>query len=267
MSILCSNCGKENHMAKKCGLPIQSFGIILCHIGKDKIQYVNIRRRNTYGYFDFLRGNYNLMDSDYIKQMIDTMTLQEKRNILNKNFIDLWKELWHLKTNKIKNKNKSIFYKSMIKFNILRNGIFNDDFGYFYNTKSLVSKSKTKYDTPEWNFPKGKRNYGENNTECAVREFEEETNIFDRSKYELIPDKTFACTHKGSDNVYYKTTYYVAVAKKLINFNLERNTFQKQEISTIEWMTYDENIKVFRPYEQYKINILNKLHSFMKLRI
>ena len=264
MSFLCNNCSKENHIAKNCILPIQSFGIILCHISNEDIKYVNIRRRNTYGYFDFLRGNYNLLDSDYIKQMIDTMTMYEKGNILNKNFIDLWKELWRLKTNKVKNKNKSNFYKSMIKFNVLRNGIFNEDFGYFYNIKSLVDKSKTKYNTPEWNFPKGKRNYGETNLECAVREFEEETNIYDRSKYSIIPDVSFTCTHKGSDNVYYKTTYYVAIAKKIINFKYERNTFQQQEISTIEWKTYDENINVFRPYEQYKINILNNLHTYVK---
>jgi 8-oxo-dGTP pyrophosphatase MutT (NUDIX family) len=41
------------------------------------------------------------------------------------------------------------------------------------------------YDTPEWGFPKGRRNYRENNITCAKRELYEETN-FREDEYNIL---------------------------------------------------------------------------------
>ena len=51
-----------------------------------------------------------------------------------------------------------------------------------YNLKSLIDESKTNWKMPEWGFPKGRRNYQENDISCALREFEEETG-YHRRKY------------------------------------------------------------------------------------
>ena len=45
----------------------------------------------------------------------------------------------------------------------------------FYNIESLINNSKTNWITPEWGFPKGRRNYMETDNSCAIREFNEET--------------------------------------------------------------------------------------------
>ena len=44
-----------------------------------------------------------------------------------------------------------------------------------YDLESLVKGSRTYWKTPEWGFPKGRRNYQENDLACALREFQEET--------------------------------------------------------------------------------------------
>jgi 8-oxo-dGTP pyrophosphatase MutT (NUDIX family) len=41
----------------------------------------------------------------------------------------------------------------------------------------ILNEIKEYWDTPEWGFPKGKKNRNENDRECAIREFREETNI------------------------------------------------------------------------------------------
>ena len=41
----------------------------------------------------------------------------------------------------------------------------------------IIKKSTTKWTTPEWGFPKGRRNLKESNLDCSRREFMEETGL------------------------------------------------------------------------------------------
>ena len=56
------------------------------------------------------------------------------------------------------------YNKSKKNFKILKDNNFYD---------GLI----TKYEEPEWEFPKGQRNNDETKIDCGIREFEEETNI------------------------------------------------------------------------------------------
>ena len=47
----------------------------------------------------------------------------------------------------------------------------------FVSLESFIQKSKTKWETPEWGFPKGRRNLKESNLDCSRREFMEETGL------------------------------------------------------------------------------------------
>ena len=44
-----------------------------------------IRRKETLGFIDFMRGKYSLQNKNIIN-MIEHMTINEKENILNENF-------------------------------------------------------------------------------------------------------------------------------------------------------------------------------------
>ena len=94
-----------------------------------------------------------------------------KENIVNEPFEKLWAELWGSMDI---NSYSSEEINSKTKFENLKTGI-QTKMGNF-NLKDLVDDSSTNWETPEWGFPKGRRNYQEDDKKCALREFEEETN-------------------------------------------------------------------------------------------
>jgi hypothetical protein len=79
---LCNNCGKQGHLFHQCKLPITSYGIILFRNIEDKIEFLMIRRKDSFGYIDFIRGKYTLNNIDHIQGIINEMSIQEKKNIL-----------------------------------------------------------------------------------------------------------------------------------------------------------------------------------------
>ena len=66
MNNYCNNCGKNGHLYHQCKLPITSLGIIAFRINDNQIQYLMIRRKDTLGYIDFMRGKYSVFNKDYI---------------------------------------------------------------------------------------------------------------------------------------------------------------------------------------------------------
>ena len=91
---------------------------------------------------------------------------------INCEFDELWKALWGERVGlQYKNEEKM----SQEKFKTLKLGINNGT--NEFNLKDLVKSSETKWEEPEWGFPKGRRNNLENDLNCALREFEEELGI------------------------------------------------------------------------------------------
>ena len=75
--------------------------------------------------------------------------------------------------------------------------------------KNIVDNSKTKWSLPEWGFPKGRRNYLEDDLTCAKREFEEETG-FDSKDINIIENiLPFEEIFTGSNFKTYKNRYYL----------------------------------------------------------
>ena len=56
---LCNNCSKIGHLIHQCKLPIISCGIILILIVNKKVYYLMIRRKDSFGYIDFIKGKYS----------------------------------------------------------------------------------------------------------------------------------------------------------------------------------------------------------------
>ena len=55
--------------------------------------------------------------------------------------------------------------------------MFGEEDEEYVSFKKLIDISPTKWKTPEWGFPKGRRNMKETNLECSKREFMEETGL------------------------------------------------------------------------------------------
>ena len=90
----CNNCGKLGHILSQCKMPITSIGIIAFRKNKNIFEYLMIRRKETLGFIDFMRGKYLIQNKDYILNMIKQMTKYEKENLLNIEFEVLWKNIW-----------------------------------------------------------------------------------------------------------------------------------------------------------------------------
>ena len=250
----CNNCGKHGHLFHQCKNPITSIGIIVFN-NNDELKYLMIRRKDSLGYVDFMRGKYPLYNKSYLLNIINEMTIYEKHNILTKTFDQLWQQLWgdHIGV-QYRGEEKT----SREKFNSLANGINLQNTSYTLET--FINESTTKWEEPEWGFPKGRRNYQEKDLSCALREFEEETGCSKNSLklvYNILPiEELFT----GSNYKSYKHKYFIASMNK---GNESLDNFQKSEVSKIKWIPYKECLKYIRPYNLEKIDTLVRVNSIL----
>jgi len=213
----------------------------------DKIKILMIRRRHSLNYVQFIRGKYDINNKENINKLFQLMTINENELIQNNSFDFLWNELW--KNNAQNDDYKKEYLISENKFNILKKK-------NFYNLLSISSK----YEEPEWEFPKGKRNYNEDNLTCAIREFIEETNI-NIDKINIL--KNISCIeekYKGTNNKYYKHLYYMAITPNEFELNTIENI---HEVGDIQWLTIKEALSKIRNYYVNKINLIHEIYFFI----
>ena len=74
---ICQNCGIKCHHIRTCNNPITSLGIVLYNRGKQGLRYLLVRRKNTIGFVEFIRGKYAINDKTYILQLFNVMTENE----------------------------------------------------------------------------------------------------------------------------------------------------------------------------------------------
>ena len=91
----CNNCGKLGHLFHQCKNPITSIGIIIYNNDDiTNIKYLMIRRKDSLGYVDFMRGKYPLLNKRYLLNIINEMTNEEKYKLKTYDFNYLWNQLW-----------------------------------------------------------------------------------------------------------------------------------------------------------------------------
>jgi len=254
---ICNNCRKHGHIFNQCKFPIISYGIIAFKYTKYGLKYLMVRRKDTFGYIDFIRGKYSTNNLQQLMNTIDQMTLEEKQKILTEPFEKLWKEMWGDDGPlSIQYKNEENLSKK--KYDLLKEGFKIDD--KIIKIKDLINLSNTNWNEPEWEFPKGRRNQKEKDIECALREFEEETGInknFLITIENLLP---FEETFVGSNHKSYKYKYFLA----FIQHEDEVCNYQKTEISKIEWKTIDECLEIIRPYNLEKKELIKNINKLLQ---
>ena len=229
----CNNCGNKGHIFQQCRSPITSIGIIVVNDMVKPKQYLMIRRKDTLGYVDFMRGKYNYKNKSHLFNIINEMTYTEKQNLLQYSFNELWNKLWGENiTSQYKNEKTS----AMEKYKLLKSGVvINNE---YYTLKRFIAESLYNWKEPEWGFPKGRRNYMESDIKCALREFEEETGCKKTWIQILSNILPYEETFVGSNFKSYKHIYYIA--KLITPFNNNNNDFvyENSEVSKVSWKTY-----------------------------
>lgn len=244
---ICNNCGKNGHLYHQCKLPITSYGIILCRSSLNGLEYLMIRRKDSFGYIDFIRGKYSPYNIYQIKNIIDEMSNTEKTRILTESFETLWVDMWGDTVNNQYTNEEQLSSKKM---DIIKNAGLND----------LINESKTNWMETEWEFPKGRRNYKEKDLECALREFEEETGISSLKISVIENILPFEEIFIGTNHKAYKHKYFLAYMSE----NDEcLNNFQKTEVSKLEWKTIDNCLKSIRPYSLEKKELISNINKVL----
>jgi len=250
----CNNCGRKGHCQYNCNEPIISVGII-CYRERNGVnEYLLIRRKDTLGYVDFIRGKYHLCNELYLSNIFQEMTEEEKTRIRNHDFNKLWNDLWG---NQYRNKHKNEYFSSEKKFSILKNGVV------FHNEIVDISTLLDRHPgwkEQEWGFPKGRKNVNENDLETAVREFCEETGYHKDDIRLILNMRPYEEVFTGSNFKSYIHKYYIA---KLEKDHYKLNRFQKTEVSDIEWMSYSKCMEKIRDYNLERIDILKKVENVL----
>ena len=256
--VYCNNCGKPGHVFHQCKLPITSIGIIAFRKIEGQTQYLMIRRKDTLGFIDFMRGKYAVNNKFYIINMLKQMTQEEKDILKQGDFDAVWFKLWG--GNVISNQYKNEESISREKYNTLIQGVLVKE--GFYTLCDLIEESdKTDklWREAEWGFPKGRRNFQETDLNCAIREFEEETG-FNRDTITLIQNiLPFEEIFTGSNYKSYKHKYFLVY----MNYDntLDMENFEKAEVSKMEWFSYNDCITHIREYNTEKVHLIHKVNE------
>ena len=267
-NIYCGNCGNLGHTYRKCKYPITSCGVILYKINPlwqeekdiqlqkkiDKFHYLLIQRKDTLGYVEFMRGKYDELNKDYIITLLETMTEGEVENINKYSFDELWNMLW---LNKNIKQYQTEYDISKRKFtNLLQNK--------YFIFEQLIKEANIVYLEKEWGFPKGRRNLRETDYNCALREFQEETN-FNKGDYSILRNiKPVEEIFYGTNNIKYKHIYYIAKSIKTKNLEIDpSNYYQFTEVSNLSWFTITDALEKIRPYNIAKKDVLVKVNKLL----
>lgn len=212
-----------------------------------------VRRKDSISYMEFLRGKYELSNASYIHNLIQNMTKDEQRRIVEQQFHTLWTLLW----GNGRDLHSQEYLDSKDKFEAL-------------DRSRLVYEYRSNYDEPEWGFPKGRRMRKETDVDCAVREFFEETNI-SRDAYTLCRNLQFTETFQGTNGVMYKHIYFIGLLShsNLIDLEQKLTPVQRREISQVGWKTFDECRELVRPHytkrKELFAEVENALRTFETL--
>jgi len=213
-----------------------------------------VQRRNTIGMIEFVRGKYDVTNLDYIVRLFNMMTFDEKKILQDYDSFDMIRTLIGLKR---EFNYRGEYDDAKTKFHTLKQHPDED------LVHSLLEKSYTKWASPEWGVPKGRRNNKEFDIECAIREFVEETGIKYHNINVFRNIKPLSEIYRGINGVIYKHIYYIAELKdnpevETNILNVEKAGYLNSEISNVKLFNLTEVHKIIRPYYMSKLNAIKK---------
>jgi 8-oxo-dGTP pyrophosphatase MutT (NUDIX family) len=202
-----------------------------------------IRRKDSMSFAELMRGKYDPADHVYVSRLVKNMTVKEQAAFVCESFETLWRQLWG------DDRTSADFAPSRDKFNQL-------------DRMALMRDNLSEYIEPEWGFHKGRRMRGESDMACAVREFDEETNV-PREAYIVFRNITLEETFTGLNGIDYRHMYFVAVLKhpEMLNLGQRFTHMQRREISGIAWKTFREAEALIRPLHIEREGMLRQLRD------
>jgi len=229
-----------------------SFGILCFRRNGLVPEYLMIQRKDSLSFMEFIRGKYDVHDIAYITQLLSHMTVAERGLLLHSTFNELWNHVWY---QAFLPRHTQEYFDARNKFETLVKGVTTAGvIGPTYtNLEALIRNSSCDYTEPEWGFPKGRRRLREEDIDCAVREFCEETGFTknDLKLYHHIPP--FEEIFFGTNQVLYRHVYYVAElvgdASRVIVVD-PNNINQAREVRQVAWFPAGQVVQRIRSHNR-----------------
>jgi 8-oxo-dGTP pyrophosphatase MutT (NUDIX family) len=213
---------------------------------------------------DIMRGKYKVNEPEYIKKQLRGMTEDERKKLETMDFEDIWHLLWGSDAESSKRYAHDRI-TSKQKLAELRAGIELDT-GEHYTLNDLLRQEPVVYKTPEWGFPKGRRDPHELDIQCAFRELEEETSIVENEVLKVLNVAPLIEQFYGSNGIHYRHSYYLAQYTGDRNISFDAlNPEMAREIGNLRWTNLDEAIQLLRPENIEKRSILEQLSNILRV--
>ena len=246
----CSNCGRPGHFFRECSEPITSLGIIPFRRLGSIIQWLLIRRRDSLGFIEIMRGKYE--GPSGLQALIDQTTLAERERLKTRPFPDLWRELWNGPASR---RYHAEYEFAKAKFDVMHMGAF----------AAACASATTAWTEPEWGFPKGRRSSTEGELACALRETFEEAGIAKRDLAIVNEREPLMEEFKGSNGVSYRHRYWLASVDPEVVVRLDpANMDQAREIGDVRWCSSEEAMALIRPYNVEKLAVLQRAITLVR---
>jgi 8-oxo-dGTP pyrophosphatase MutT (NUDIX family) len=131
--------------------------------------------------------------------------------------------------------------------------------------QALINECDHAWPTPEWGFPKGRRDIHESEYMCALRELREETGI---TEADIIPIKNLEPIQEvffGSNRIQYCHKYFIFYAPKEKEVVYDKaNSHMCQEIGDLRWCSVDQGLQLIRPENIEKREVLLRVSGLLR---
>jgi len=277
---ICTNCGGQGHTFRQCIAPVTSYGVIMVRpqegfdvasalagtqglvtgMENQKLEFLLIQRRDSLGFIELMRGRYKSTDIDYIRLHMNGITADERRRYCEGPFEELWNSMWGLDHSHLY---KNEYETAKAKWEQIHRGY--DVAGKTWSAKIIADSCEPAFDTPEWGFPKGRRDSQESDYVCAMREMYEETGV---KECDVIPIQNLEPLIEsffGSNHVHYCHKYYLVWVPRELDIKFDRgNEHMKKEIGDLQWMSLEEGLAHIRPQNVEKREVLLRAASIFR---
>lgn len=255
----CSNCGTHGHSFRDCAEPVTSFGVIAfrhgpCAHALGQLEFLLIRRKDSLGYVELLRGKYAPDNMPYVTCLLNQCTLQERERLRTQPFDALWDALWsHQNTRQYRCEHEA----ARAKFEVLRGGEG--------RLEAALASCEDEWLEPEWGLPKGRRNTAEAPLSCAVREFAEETGLPQGVVQVVRNLGHLQEEYMGTNGVRYRHRYFLGRCDGAQAVCSDpNNAVQQREVSAAEWLPLEECLRRIRPTNEAKREVLRKAVAILQ---
>lgn len=225
------------------------------------LEFLLIQRRDSLGFIELMRGKYKANDVEYIRFHLGGITKEEREKYRKGPFEELWNGMWGLDHSHLY---KNEYEIAKAKWEQIHTGVV-DSAGKTWNTDSILETVGDAPATPEWGFPKGRRDAQESDYVCAMREMYEETGVHESQVIPIQNLEPLVESFFGSNHVHYCHKYFVVWVppEVKVEFTTE-NDHMRREIGDLRWFPLNQALGHLRPDNIEKREVLLKAASLFR---